>query len=176
MSCAPKICSGDIYAGVPMAKSGPADGSRLRSIITEIPKSNTLVVTIRPSGSMQTKMFCGLRSHHVGMVDQARGQDFAVKETLRHAHRGQGSQNHLQGDLLAGSFVGSGPYRSHSALAKQVLDPVFSIYQPARLQDRVDGGIRPGFRALHASPSLANKKPNRAACILAKPTCCASKN
>src|ERR1700690_4003763 len=114
--------------------------------------------------------------HHIGMVDQACGQDLAVKETLRHAPRGQGAQNDLQCDLLAGSFVGSGPYRSHSALANQVLDPVFSIYQLARLQDRVDGAIRLGFRALHASPSLANKKTDRAACILAKPTCCASKN
>jgi hypothetical protein len=30
--------------------------------MTETPKSNTLVVTIRPSGSMQMKMFCGLSS------------------------------------------------------------------------------------------------------------------
>jgi len=71
--------------------------------------------------------------NHIGMVHQAGGQNFAVKEALRQAGRGQGPQNDLQGDSLARSFVRSRPHRSHSASPDQVLDPVFSSTSwPAR--------------------------------------------
>jgi hypothetical protein len=87
------------------------------------------------------------------MVHQASGQSLAEKEALRCARRGQGPQNDLQCDSLAHSFIRSCPHRRHSTFPNQVLDSVFSAYQLACPQDRVDGGLKLGFRFHHRASS-----------------------
>ena len=75
--------------------------------------------------------------HDIGMIHSARGQGLALKEALRLARSRQGPQNHLQGDSLAGAFIGTGPHRSHSTLPNEVVDPVLPTHDLARLQDRL---------------------------------------
>ena len=102
--------------------------------------------------------------YHIGVVHQARGQDFAMKQALGQAGLGQRAQDDLESDPLARPFIASGPDRSHSALPKQVLDSVSSVHQLACLQDGIGGGFALGFGSHHGSVSIlrsANWMPSQ---------------